>query len=269
MIKVLLLALTAAAALFAQDAALARDLYVHGLKPHALQVIIELLHNPKTAPPEKAECLYYMGQIAFDESSYSTALDDWKRLIKEYPNSSRTVELKDRLNQLQEVFAKSTDASIDSLVARSYIRNGDFWSKGDRRFTIDSSWLPHVELAISWYDRVIQEYPGADPAKLAFERKLFTLIGWKEPGRDGSAYGLEVDYRKYLPLVLKTFAEFEGAFPKLPNLQGFRYQIAQAYWAHKDWQNTREWLNKIVVAGAEQTSFYTELAKARLNKIEY
>jgi hypothetical protein len=80
---------------------------------------------------------------------------------------------------------------------------------------------------------------------------------------------LKSNFQKYLPLVLRTFAEFEVAFPNSANLQGYRYQIAQAYWDHKDWQNTREWLNKIIAAGAGQPSFYTETAKARLNKIEY
>jgi tetratricopeptide (TPR) repeat protein len=210
-----------------------------------------------------------MGQIAYDENSYSTALGDWQKLIKEYPSSSSAAELKDRLSQLQDIFTKATDASIDSLVARSYIRNGDFWFDGDRTFTIDSSWLPSVSLAISWYDRVIQEFPGSDAAKLAFERKLFALRGWKDPGRDGEKYGLKVDFQGWLPTMLKTFSDFEAAFPKSTNLQAFRYQIAQAYWLQKDWQNTREWLNKVLAAGVGQPSFYTEAAKARLAHTEY
>lgn len=228
-IRVLGSTLIAATSLFAQDAALARDFYVHGLRTRALESFIELLHNPKAGSTDKSEALYYMGQIAFDENSYSTALDDWQKLIKEYPASRRAVELKDRLTQLQEVFSKATDASIDSIVARSYIKNGDFWFKGDRMYTIDDSWLPDVEMAMVWYDRVIQEFPGTDAAELAFERKLFSLIGYKEPGRDGDRYGLKANYERYLPLVLTTFSQFETAFPKSTSLQAYRYQIAQAY----------------------------------------
>ncbi len=62
---------------------------------------------------------------------------------------------------------------------------------------------------------------------------MFALLGWRELGRDGEAYGLKSNFQQYMPQVLKTFAEFEAAFPKSSHLQGFRYQIAQAYWGHK------------------------------------
>ena len=267
--KFLALALISCGLASAQDAALARDYYVHGLKSRALESFIGILHEAKAAPADKAEALYYMGQIAFDENSYSTAIDDWQRLIKEYPTSKRAAELKDRLSQLKEVFAKATDASIDSLVARSYIKNGDFWADGEKTFTIDSSWLSHVDLSVSWYDRVIQEFPGTGAAEIAYQRKLFALLGWRELGRDGDVYGVKANFQQYMPQVLKTFAEYESAFPKSDHLQGFRYQIAQAYWGHKDWENTRAWLNKVIEAGSGQSSFYTETAKARLKKVEY
>jgi tetratricopeptide (TPR) repeat protein len=210
-----------------------------------------------------------MGQISFDEGRYSTALDDWQRLIKEYPTNKKSLEIKDRLSQLREVFAKVSDASITSAIAQSYINNGDFWSDADKKFTIDASWLPRVELALQWYDKVISEFPGSDAAEIAFQRKLFTLIGWKEIGQYGESYGLRMRFPQYMPVLLKTFGEFEAAFPNSEYLQGFRYQIAQAYWGQKDWENTRKWLNRIIEVGQGQSSFYTEAAKARLKKIEY
>jgi tetratricopeptide (TPR) repeat protein len=255
--------------LLAQDAGLAKDFYLHGLKSRALETFIEVLHSPKATPADRAEALYYMGQISFDENSYSTALDDWQSLIRQYPKAARSIELKDRLTQLKEVFAKTTDAAIDSLVARSYIQNGDFWSQDDRKLTIDSSWLQHVELAVDWYDRVIKEFPDSSAAELAYQRKLFALVGWRDLGRDDVSYGVKGNFRKYMPQLLETFAAFETAFPKNGDLQGFRYQIAQAYWGQKDWANTRLWLNKIIDAGGGQTSFYVATAKARLGKIEY
>lgn len=72
-----------------------------------------------------------------------------------------------------------------------------------------------------------------------------------------------------MPILLKTFEEFQVVFPNCSFLQGFRYQIAQTYWEKKDWSNTRQWLNKLIEASQGQISFYTETAKARLNKIEY
>jgi hypothetical protein len=80
---------------------------------------------------------------------------------------------------------------------------------------------------------------------------------------------LKNNYQKYMPLVLTTFADLEKAFPNSSALQAFRYQIAQAYWAHRDWQNTRAWLQKIIDKGGAESTFYTEAAKARLQKVEY
>jgi tetratricopeptide (TPR) repeat protein len=251
-----------------QSIDIAKDYYVHNVKGKAIESFIEIFHSSK-APEVRAEALYYMGQIAFDEDNYSAAFDDWTKLITDYPASRQAVEIKGRLVQMREVMGKVSSASISSTVAGAYLRNGDFWSKSDRIFMIDASWLPSVELANAWYDKIIAEFPGSEGAEIAYQRKLFTILGWKELGEYGSAYGVRENYTKYMPLLLETFASFEAAFPNSPYLQGFRYQIAQAYWNHKDWSNAREWLNKVVQAGGGQPSFYTETAKARLNKVEY
>ncbi len=52
-------------------------------------------------------------------------------------------------------------------------------------------------------------------------------------------------------------------------LQGFRYQIAQAYWIEKDWNQTREWLQKVIDSSKGLATFYSETAKARLKKLEH
>jgi len=252
-----------------QDVETAKDYYTHNARGKALETFIEVLHNSK-APDSRAEALFYMGQLSFEDNNYTVAFSDWTRLIKDYPGSKRATEIKDRLTQMREVMGKVSNTSISSTVAGAYLRNGDFWSKGaDNIYVIDGSWLPNVELANAWYDRIIAEFPGSDAAEIAYRRKLFTILGWKEIGQYGSAYGIKENPRRYLPLLLQTFAEFESAFPKNPYLQGFRYQISQVYWGLKDWPNTRDWLNKIIQAGEGQPSFYTETARARLNKVEY
>jgi len=268
LLQVTLMQLSCSRPTQAQNIDIAKDYYVHNVKGRALESFIDVFHS--SAPPAaKAEALYYMGQIAFEDNNYSTAFNDWTKLIKDYATSKQAGEIKDRLNQMREVMGKVSTASMSSTVAGSYLRNGDFWSKGDKIFMIDGSWLPSVELANAWYDKIIAEFPGSEGAEIAYQRKLFTILGWKEPGQYGSAYGVERDFKKYLPLLLQAFNSFEVAFPKSPYLQGFRYQIAQVYWGHKDWQSTRDWLNKIVEAGGGQPSFYTETAKARLNNVEY
>ncbi len=95
-----------------------------------------------------------MGQVAFEDNNYAAAFNDWTRLIKDYPASKQTAEIKDRLTEMREVMGKVTSASILSSSAGYYLRNGDFWSRGsEKRFVIDSSWLPSVELASAWYDK--------------------------------------------------------------------------------------------------------------------
>lgn len=253
----------------AQSISLAKDFYNHNLNEKALETFIIIYNTANVNADEKSEALFYMGQITFDEGRFSIALDDWQKLIKDFPTSKRAIEIKDRLIQLKDVFSKSVDENISSSVAQSYIKNGDFWSKSDRMFSIDGSWMPEVELATDWYDKAIKEFPATYAAELAYQRKLFALIGWEKTSQYGSDYGVMGDFKKYMPLLLQTFESFEASFPESAYLQGFRYQIAQAYWSKKDWPNTRLWLNKIIEKGEGQPSFYSETAKARLNKVEY
>jgi len=145
----------------AQSVEIAKDYYQHGLNDRAKDVLISLLHNQATAPGVKAKAMYMLGQISFDEGRVKVALTDWQALAKEYPQTPESKEITARLAQLNEMVAKTSDAGIGSAVARSYISNGDFWvSSNQRTFTIDSSWLPMIELANEWYDRVIKEFAG-------------------------------------------------------------------------------------------------------------
>lgn len=241
-----------------QNISIAIDLYEHNLKERAMEEFIMVYNSQSEKPEIRSEALYYMGQITFDQNRFSTAVSDWKKLIEIFPTSDRAMEIKDRLEQLNEVFLNSEDENISSSIAQSYINNGDFWSDDNRKFTIDASWLPKAELAIDWYDKTILEFPKTYAAELAYQRKLFSILDV-----------MRNDYKKYLPVLLQTFDEFEKSFPENSFLQGFRYQISQKYWGNKDWDNTRIWLNKIIDKSKGQQSFYSETAKARLNKIEY
>lgn len=63
-----LLQLSCASDTEAQDIGFAKDLYVHNLKARALELFIEIYHNAKSSASNKAEALYYMGQISFEDS---------------------------------------------------------------------------------------------------------------------------------------------------------------------------------------------------------
>lgn len=243
-----------AGALYAQDVECARDLYVHGLKSRAMETYIGILHTASFPAESKAEALYYMGQISFEDGSFATAMNDWQKLVAEYPDSPMAAELKDRFTQLQEVYSKVADPPIDSVVARSYIKNGDFWSGGERKFSLETSMLPSLDLSLAWYDRVIHEFPDTEAADLAMQRKVFLWLG--------SADG---DYPRNLQSLLDAFSAYEAAFPKDENLQAFRYQIGQVYWRHGDWLTTTSWLNKIIQAAGGRATFYSDMARARLD----
>jgi tetratricopeptide (TPR) repeat protein len=252
-----------------QSAAKAKRLAEHGLSSEAKAEFIAVLLSTASNAADKAESLYQLGQLSFAEGRYKTALADWAELREKYPMSAQAKDMGERLAQLREVVQKGSDEQLTNAVASSYVRNGDFWSDAPDKFTIDASWLPRAELGIYWYDRVIKEYPGSDAAELANIRKLRTLLGWKEDTQYGSSYGVKANFGRYMPLTIQSFDEFAKTFPTNTSLQGFRFQIAQAYWREKDWTNTRLWLQRIVDEAKGEQTFYSELAKSRLAKVEY
>jgi tetratricopeptide (TPR) repeat protein len=240
----------------------------HGLTREAKAELVDVIFNKHDA--DKAQAYYLLGGIAFDENRIAVALDSWRELVEKYPTSPQAEAVKDRINEIAEVVGEAEKESIDNAIALSYLRHGDFWSRGKHdRFTIDSSWIQNVEAAVKWYDKVISEFPKSTASRIAYQDKLRTLLGWEEPGRFGSKYGVESSLQRYMPRVLATFASFERDHPTASTLQGFRYQIAQAYWENKDWAKTREWLNLIIEHSGEGDSFYKDLAERRLNKVEY
>lgn len=240
-----------------------------GLVNESKAELIDVIFS-KAVDTEKAQAYYLLGSIAFSENKVSTALETWKQLVKQYPSSKEAALVKERIKQLAEIVGVMGKESVDNAVAESYLQHGDFWSSGkDYKFTIDSSWIPQVEAADKWYDKVIKEFPGTTASRVAYEEKMRTLLGWKELGQYGSAYGIKDSFEGYMPQLLEAFSAFENEFPNAPTLQAFRYQIAQAYWLNKDWAKTKEWLNLIITKSGDSDSFYKDAATRRLQKIEH
>ena len=261
--------MSAATVSFAASVEKAGMLNQHGLAQEAKSELIDIIFS-KSDDSSKAQAYYLLGSIAFEENKVSVALDSWRELAQKYPNSTQAKTVKDRINELAEIVGESAKESIENAVALSYLRHGDFWSRGkDNKFTIDSSWIPNVETAIKWYDKVISEYPKSVASRIAYQDKMRTLLGWEDPGRYGSKHGIEESFDKYMPLLLETFAAFEKEHPNASTLQAFRYQIAQAYWSNKNWVKTREWLNLIIKESGEGDSFYKDTAQRRLKKVEH
>ena len=277
--KIKLLAISMAVTLLAAPVSFAASvekagmLNQYGLTQEAKSELIDVVFS-KSADSDKAQAYYLLGSIAFDENKVSVALDSWRDLVKKYPNSTQAKTVKDRIGELAEIVGESAKESVENAIALSYLRHGDFWSRGkDSKFTIDSSWISNVDTAIKWYDKVISEFPKSTASRIAYQDKLLTLLGWEDPGGYpggyGSKHGVKSSFGKYMPQLLETFASFEKDHPTASTLQAFRYQIAQVYWSNKVWSKTREWLNLIIKESGEGDSFYKDLAERRLQKVEY
>lgn len=240
----------------------------HGLHAEAKTELIDIIFS-KSSDQNKSAAYYELGNIAFENNQVTPALRTWTTLVGKYPNSEEAKLVKDKIEQLSEIVDENAKESVDNAIAASYLKHADFWSSNrDNKFTIDSSWIPNVETANKWHDKVILEFPNTKAARIAYEEKIRTLFGWGERG-EYISYGVKKDFNTYMPQVLETFSKLETNFPNTLTLQAFRYQIAQEYWTVKDWDNTRLWLDVIVEKAGETDSFYKDTAQRRLKKVEY
>lgn len=248
---------------------IANDYYRHNFNDLAKEKYLSIYHSDDSSDDDKAKALYIVGQIVFEEGDYSLALSDWELLISRYPESQYAKQVATIYSQISDIVTYDSDKNSITLVARAYLQNGDFWSNANREFIIDSSWMPSVEISLKWYDKVLEEFPNTPSAEVAYRRKLFVLLGSSNNNDDQEAFGLKANFKKYIPDVLKTFSSFQKDFPKSAYMQGFRYQIAQAYWSEGDTQNSKIWLRKIIKNADGQDTFYTETAKARLKNLKF
>ncbi len=246
----------------------------HGLRADAKRELIDLAYDDEAKATEKARALYMLGTIAFDENKLSAAIKTWTELVAKFPDAPESTQASEHMKGLADVLGETTGELVADAEARSYLRHADFWSRRKSDvFVIDSSWLPKVDMAIAWYDKVISEYPGTRAAELAFIGKLRTVLGWVEPGRHGRAKGLAnrgvASRAKYDPILLATFAAFQKAHPDAGTLQAFRFQIGQSFWRNarlnqNDRKQALHWLGQIIEHGEDDT-FYVDLARRRMS----
>lgn len=73
----------------------------HGLDNQAMAAFIEALHHPGSTETQRAEALFYLGRISFDNQKADVAIKDWERLTREYPRSRRAQEVNQQMARLQ------------------------------------------------------------------------------------------------------------------------------------------------------------------------
>lgn len=216
-------------------------LKVHGLNDDAKRELINLIFDEDSKDKDKSRAYYLLGEIAFDENRIQTATKTWGYIVAEYPNSDEALIVKERIDELSKVTLAVYTESLESddySIAKLYLKNADFWSEGkDESWIIDSSWIPKVEFALKWYDKVISEFPKSEAARIAYIGKIRTLLSWKEFDRfDRTDEVAEVAkkiifFPIYVEQLVNTFRDFEKDFPNDTTLQSCRFQIGQAYFA--------------------------------------
>ena len=246
----------------------------HGLTTDAKRELIDLIFQEGSTPKDQAKAYYLLGNIAFSEDKTKVALDSWGDLVENYPKSFEAMLIGHRITELSEIVVSDTKETIDNAIARSYLKNAEFWSerKSDT-FQIYSGWIHHTTAAIKWYDKVIREFPNSNAARIAYKRKLYTILA--SDTFDSSK--LFTVFDSNVSALVKMFEDFEREYPDASSLQAFRYQIAQTYWVHllrvhesrafKYLELTKVWLEKIIEKAGTNDSFYRDLAQRCLENL--
>lgn len=216
-------------------------LKAHGLNEDAKRELINLIFDENAKGKDKPRAYYLLGEIAFDENRIQSAIKTWGYIVKEYPNSDEALIVKERMDEVSKVTLAVYTESIESAdysVAKLYLKNAEFWSDGkDDRWMIDSSWIPKIEFALKWYDKVISEFPRSEVTRSAYIGKMRTLLSWREFHKElidisddivGKLIASAI-FRIYIGQIVDTFHNFEKDFPNDITLQACRFQIGQAY----------------------------------------
>lgn len=245
----------------------------HGLVQEAKLAYINLLFDTDDETAKSA-CLYNLGLISFNEDNLHIALETWKLLLKEFPDSKEGKTVAERIDFLSSRLEELSNDYIDNEIAKSYLDHAKFYSDRfkARTWIIDTSYLNKFDMALHWYDKVISEFPGTAAANIAYIDKFKTILG--DDGRDGDGFNKYVFSKKsyarsqYLPLMLICFEDYARAFPESSLLNRMRYQIAQAYWYLDDMDQAVVWLEKVIANGQGDDDFYVYTAKQRMMQLK-
>ena len=158
-------------------------LKMHGLEVDAKRAFIDLLYNDEAHEADKADALYQLGLIAFNNKDIGLATETWGLLIDEFPNTEkgRTVSagIKYLLEDYDALILESSKEEIrdreevmrDAL-AQSYLLNAQFWWDPPKQWGIYTSHINQFTMAREWYDKVVTEFPRTDAAKKAMSYRF-------------------------------------------------------------------------------------------------
>ncbi len=164
-------------------------LKMHGLEVDAKRAFIDLLYNDEAHEEDKADALYQLGLIAFNNKDIGLATETWGLLIDEFPNTEkgRTVSagIKYLLEDYNALVLESAKEEVSDVSAQSYLLNAQFWWDPPKQWGIYTSHINQFTMAREWYDKVVTEFPRTDAAKKAMSYRFMLYKNgmeayWKE-----------------------------------------------------------------------------------------
>ena len=237
----------------------------HGLTKEAKLELIEVAFAGDKAAQPKA--LFLLGSIAMREGDATVAQKRWADVQRRFPESPEAKLAATKTKELSALLPHSRRL-IKDPVALTYLRNGDFWSRGkETQLRVARHWIPNITTAIKWYDKVIEDFPKSPAAEAAYVGKIQTLVGWL--GIKDQTPETKLQSGKYMDQAAKTFRQLAKAFPKSTALQGLRFQIAQKYWRMQLPHEAEDWLRRVVRSAGKGDDFFRELAMRWLQRMRY
>ena len=151
-------------------------LKMHGLEVDAKRAFIDLLYNDVAHEEDKADALYQLGLIAFNNKDIGLAIETWSLLIDEFPNTEKgrtvSVGIKYLLEDYDALVLESAKEEVSDVSAQSYLLNAQFWWDPPKQWGIYASHINQFTMAREWYDKVVTEFPRTDAAKKALSYRF-------------------------------------------------------------------------------------------------
>ena len=227
-------------------------LKMHGLEADAKRAFIDLLYNDMAHEEDKADALYQLGLIAFNNKDIGLATETWRLLIDEFPDTEKgqTVSagivslLEDYdaliLERQQEAMQDRAEAMRDA-VAQSYLLNAQFWWDAPKQWNIYTAHINHLTMAREWYDKVVTEFPRTDTAKKAMSYRFMLYKDGMKAYWEGKPEKIEKeeipnavlelsqDFEPRILPLIHEYNKFVEDFPGDAVAHIMELQIAQEY----------------------------------------
>ena len=231
-------------------------LKMHGLEVDAKRAFIDLLYNDEAHEEDKADALYQLGLIAFNNKDIGLATETWGLLIDEFPNTEKGRTVSAGIKYLLEDYdalvlecakeeIRDREEVMRDALAQSYLLNAQFWWDPPKQWGIYTSHIDQFTMAREWYDKVVTEFPRTDAAKKAmsyrfmlykdgmetyWEERQLLFDGLRKKEIPNAILELSQDFEPRILLLIHEYNKFVEDFPGDAIAHIMELQIAQEYY---------------------------------------